>query len=38
MMDRPRSDPCASNALGKLAGSVIAVVVLAGIFVGYQAL
>ena len=29
MMDRPRSDPGASSALGKLAGFVIAVVVLA---------
>ena len=38
MMDRPRSDPGASSALGKLAGFVIAVVVLAGIYVGYQAL
>ena len=38
MMDRPRSDPSASSALGKLAGFVIAVVVLAGIYVGYQAL
>ena len=37
-MDRPRSDPGASSALGKLAGFVIAVVVLAGIYVGYQAL
>ena len=31
MMDRPRSDPGASSALGKLAGFVIAVVALAGI-------
>ena len=38
MMDRPHSDPGASSALGKLAGFVIAVVVLAGIYVGYQAL
>ena len=38
MMDRPRSDPGASSALGKLAGFVITVVVLAGIYVGYQAL
>ena len=38
MIDRPRSDPGASSALGKLAGFVIAVVVLAGIYVGYQAL
>ena len=38
MMDRPRSAPGASSALGKLAGFVIAVVVLAGIYVGYQAL
>ena len=38
MMDRPRSDPGASGALGKLAGFVITVVVLAGIYVGYQAL
>ena len=38
MMDRPRSDPGASSALGKLAGFVIAVVVLAGIYGGYQAL
>ena len=38
MMDRPRSDPGASSALGKLAGFVIAVVVLAGVYVGYQAL
>ena len=30
MMDRPRSDPGASSALGKLAGFVITVVVLAG--------
>ena len=37
-MDRPRSDPGASSALGKLAGFVITVVVLAGIYVGYQAL
>ena len=38
MMDRPRSDPGASGALGKLAGFVITVVMLAGIYVGYQAL
>ena len=38
MMDRPRSAPGASSALGKLAGFVIAVVALAGIYVGYQAL
>ena len=38
MMDRPRSASGASSALGKLAGFVIAVVVLAGIYVGYQAL
>lgn len=37
-MDRPRSASGASSALGKLAGFVIAVVVLAGIYVGYQAL
>lgn len=34
MMDRPRSDPGASSTLGKLAGFVITVVVLAGIYVG----
>ena len=38
MMDSPRSDSGASGALGKLAGFVITVVVLAGIYVGYQAL
>ena len=34
MMDRPRSDSGASGALGKLAGFVITVVVLAGSYVG----
>ena len=36
MMDRPRSDPGASGALGKLAGFVITVVVLAGIYVAIR--